>query len=113
VQQLVAAAGELAANAFAHAGGPVDLTAWVDGDHVVFQLEDEGFGIVDPGVGYQPPYAGDDRWGLWLVRRRTDLLEVGRSERGTVVRLRAPCNPRGPAGVPRGERAAGAFASNP
>jgi anti-sigma regulatory factor (Ser/Thr protein kinase) len=89
VQRLVAAATDVAANAFAHAGGPVDVTTWEDGVHVVFQLEDGGLGIADPGVGYQPPYAGDDRWGLWLARRRTDLLEVGRSGRGTAVRLRA------------------------
>jgi anti-sigma regulatory factor (Ser/Thr protein kinase) len=89
VQQLVAAATDVAANAFAHAGGPVDVTTWEEDGHIVLQLEDGGRGIVDPGVGYQPPYAGDERWGLWLARRRTDLLEVGRSERGTVVRLRA------------------------
>lgn len=88
VQQLMAAATELAANAFTHVGSPVYVTMWMDGGHVICQLEDEGAGIGDPSVGYQPPYAGDDRWGLWLARSRTELLEVGRGRRGTVVRLR-------------------------
>jgi anti-sigma regulatory factor (Ser/Thr protein kinase) len=89
VQQLVAAACELAANAFTHVGSPVYVTTWMEDGHLVCQVEDEGRGIGDPGVGYQPPYAGDERWGLWLARRWSDLLEVGRTERGNVMRLRA------------------------
>lgn len=88
VQQLMAAVCELAANAFVHADSPVYVTTWVEDGQLICQLEDEGSGIGDPGVGYQPPYAGDERWGLWLARRRSDLLEVGWSTRGNVVRLR-------------------------
>jgi anti-sigma regulatory factor (Ser/Thr protein kinase) len=88
VQNLVAAASEVTANAFAHAGSPVHLRIWHEGADFVCQIEDEGTGFEEPAVGYQPPDAEDDRWGLWLVRRRTDLVEVGRGRRGTVVRLR-------------------------
>jgi anti-sigma regulatory factor (Ser/Thr protein kinase) len=89
VQQLVAGASEIAANAFVHAKSPVYVTTWVEGEHFVCQLEDEGGRIADPAVGYQPPYAGDSRWGLWLARRRADQFEMGRGDRGTVVRMRA------------------------
>jgi anti-sigma regulatory factor (Ser/Thr protein kinase) len=88
VQRLVAAASELAANAFTHAHSPVYVSSWVEDGQSVCQLEDEGRGIEDPGAGYQPPYGGEDRWGLWLTRGRTDLLEVGQGGRGTAVRLR-------------------------
>jgi anti-sigma regulatory factor (Ser/Thr protein kinase) len=98
VQQLVAAACELAANAFRHAEGPVYVTTWAEDGDVVCQLEDDGVGFVDPAVGYQPPYADDDRWGLWLARRWSDMLEVGRSERGNAVRLRCRADIVQPAG---------------
>ena len=91
VQQLVFAASELASNAFAHAHSAVLVTLWLDGGSFVCQLEDEGEGIDDPAVGYQPPYGSDGRWGLWLARRGVDLLEVGRGRRGTAVRLVSSC----------------------
>lgn len=87
VQMLVAGVSDLAANSFAHARSPVYVSTWVDGEQFACQLEDEGGGIDDPAVGYHPPHSGDDRWGLWLARRRVDLLEVGRGNRGTVVRM--------------------------
>jgi hypothetical protein len=68
--------------------GAVHLTSWKAGGDVVFDLEDSGRSIVLRGaVGYTPPLGEDERWGLWLVRRRVDRFEVGRGRRGTVVRL--------------------------
>jgi len=89
VQALVAATSEVVANAYTHAGSPVEVSAWAEDYSFVCQIEDEGAGIDDPTIGYHPPYRGDERWGLWLARRLSDMIEVGRGERGTAIRLRA------------------------
>ena len=89
VQAVVAAASEVVANAYTHAGSPVEVSAWAEDFSFVCQIEDDGAGIDDPTIGYQPPYRGDERWGLWLARRFSDMIEVGRGERGTAIRLRA------------------------
>jgi anti-sigma regulatory factor (Ser/Thr protein kinase) len=88
VQRLTAAASELVANTFAHARTLAHVALWREDGVVICQVEDEGDGIKDPSVGFRPPYGDDNRWGLWLARRRSDLLQVGRSERGPAVRLR-------------------------
>jgi anti-sigma regulatory factor (Ser/Thr protein kinase) len=87
LQQLLAAAGEVARNAFVHGGVPVFVTAWGDDEDFVCQIEDGGAGIADGVVGYRPPTNGNDGWGLWLARQITDSLEVGRGPYGSAVRL--------------------------
>jgi anti-sigma regulatory factor (Ser/Thr protein kinase) len=88
VQRLTAAASELALNAAVHTGGSIRVAMWqVDGTFVC-QVEDDGAGIADPGVGFQPPAPGDPRWGLWQIRDAVDRIEFGRTGRGSVVRLR-------------------------
>jgi anti-sigma regulatory factor (Ser/Thr protein kinase) len=86
VQQLLAAVGEVAHNAFVHGTAPVFVSAWEEPDSFVCQIEDEGAGIVDLAAGYGPPTDGNG-WGLWLARQLTDLLEVGRGPYGSAVRL--------------------------
>jgi anti-sigma regulatory factor (Ser/Thr protein kinase) len=87
VQQLVAAVGEVARNAFVHGMAPVFVTAWEDCESFVCQVEDNGAGIMDPAAGYSPPTNGNDGWGLWLSRQITDSLEVGPGPHGSAVRL--------------------------
>jgi anti-sigma regulatory factor (Ser/Thr protein kinase) len=87
VQQLLAAVGEVAQNAFVHGMAPVFVTTWGDRESFVCQVEDDGAGIVDPAAGYSPPTNGDDGWGLWLSRQITDSLEVGTGPHGSAVRL--------------------------
>jgi anti-sigma regulatory factor (Ser/Thr protein kinase) len=92
VQRLTAAVSELALNAAVHTGGSIRVAAWQGDGAFVCQVEDEGAGIADPGVGFQPPSAGDPRWGLWQIRDAVDRIEFGRTGRGSVVRL---CMTRG------------------
>jgi len=87
LQQLLAAVGEVARNAFVHGGVPVFVTAWGDDVSFVCQIEDSGAGITDVVAGYRPPPNGNDGWGLWLARQSTDSLEVGRGPYGSAVRL--------------------------
>jgi anti-sigma regulatory factor (Ser/Thr protein kinase) len=87
VQQLLAAVGEVAQNAFAHGSAPVFVTAWEEHESFVCQIEDDGAGIVDLAAGYMLPTNGNDGWGLWLARQLTDSLEVGRGPYGSAVRL--------------------------
>jgi anti-sigma regulatory factor (Ser/Thr protein kinase) len=87
VQQLLAAVGEIACNAFVHGSAPVFVTAWKEHDSFLCQIEDKGAGIVDLAAGYGPPTNGNDGWGLWLARLNTDSLEVGRGPHGSAVRL--------------------------
>ena len=87
VQQLLAAVGEVAHNAFVHGSAPVFVTAWGAHESFVCQIEDDGTGIVDLAAGYMPPTNGNGGWGLWLARQMTDSLEVGRGPNGSAVRL--------------------------
>jgi anti-sigma regulatory factor (Ser/Thr protein kinase) len=87
VQQLLAAAGEVARNAFVHGRAPVFVTAWEDQESFACQIEDDGAAILDPVAGYRPPKNGDVGWGLWLARQYTESLEVGRGPHGSAVRL--------------------------
>ena len=99
VQQRLAAVSEVARNAFVHGGAPVFVTAWGEDENFVCQIEDDGAGIADLVAGYAPPTNGNDGWGLWLARQRTDSLEVGRGAYGSAVRLTMR---RSPAEAPRG-----------
>lgn len=87
MQQLLAAVGEVAHNAFVHGSAPVFVTAWEEHESFVCQIEDDGGGIVDLAAGYMPPTNGNDGWGLWLARQLTDSLEIGRGPHGSAVRL--------------------------
>jgi anti-sigma regulatory factor (Ser/Thr protein kinase) len=89
VQEVVAAVGEVVSNAFRHAKTSVDIAVWTEGGRLVCQIEDEGAGVEDPAVGYQPPFGEDRRVGLWLARQRSASIEVGRGTRGAAVRLTA------------------------
>jgi anti-sigma regulatory factor (Ser/Thr protein kinase) len=95
VQELVAAAGEVVSNSFAHARTPVEVFVWSEERRLICQIQDEGPGVADPAVGYQPPFGEDRRFGLWLARQRSASIEVGSSARGAAVRLTAEISPDG------------------
>jgi len=87
---LCVAANEVLTNAIVHAGGPTGLTAWIDGNALICQIDDAGGGIADPVVGYRPPAPTAERGrGLWLARQLVDLIQISPGETGTSVRLRA------------------------
>jgi DcmR-like sensory protein/histidine kinase-like protein len=88
VQTLMAAASDIIANAFAHSGSPVFVAAWSHGDDFICQIEQQGSGPADRLAGYRlPTSTATSGWGLWLARRRSDLVEVGTGRDGTAVRL--------------------------
>jgi hypothetical protein len=67
---------------------PVTVTAWVEGDRFVWQIERRGGAEIAQWSGYGPPSSGDrDGWGPWLARHLTDTMEIGRGESGPAVQL--------------------------
>ena len=85
---LVIAVGELAANTFAHTGGPGTLTLWVTGSELICQVDDSGH-LTDPLAGrLKPdPVAARGGRGLWVVQQVCDLVEIRTSPDGTAIRL--------------------------
>jgi anti-sigma regulatory factor (Ser/Thr protein kinase) len=90
---------ELATNAVRHGGGAGVLRVWTEGRAVVGEVSDRGPGLPDPLAGYIQPRAGTatSGWGMWLVRRVCDVVEVRTGPRGTTIRMRIE-----PGGVPYG-----------
>jgi len=87
---LCVAANEVLTNAIVHAGGPTGLSAWIEHEALICQIDDAGAGISDPIVGYRPPPATAERGrGLWLARQLVDLIQISPGDRGTSVRLRS------------------------
>jgi anti-sigma regulatory factor (Ser/Thr protein kinase) len=88
VGDLVIAAGELAANTFAHTGRPGTLALWASGSEIICQVNDTGH-ITDPLAGRLKPDPIDagGGCGLWIVQQVCDLAEIRTSPAGTAVRL--------------------------
>jgi anti-sigma regulatory factor (Ser/Thr protein kinase) len=88
---------ELATNAVRHGGGHGVLRLWLDGRELFCEVSDHGPGLRDPLTGYIQPRAGTatSGWGVWLVRRISDVVEVRTGSGGTTIRMML----QGPAGA--------------
>ncbi|HUD39906.1 MAG TPA: sensor histidine kinase [Streptosporangiaceae bacterium] len=85
-RDLALAVSEIAANAFAYAGGG-SLSIWCTDDEIIAQVEDSGH-ISDPLAGRRRrPADSAGGHGLWLVNLVCDLVERRTSPGGTVTRL--------------------------
>lgn len=88
-EDLVLSVDEIAANSLLHGGGRGVLRVWVEGDHLICEVSDDGV-IRNPLVGRERPSL--DRTGgrgLWLANQLCDLVQVRSGANGTVVRLHA------------------------
>jgi anti-sigma regulatory factor (Ser/Thr protein kinase) len=86
LNDLLIVASELASNAIRHGGGRGRLRLWQSGDRLYCQVSDNGPGIADASVGLETP---DPRQtggrGVWIVRRLSEHVEIGRTPDGAVV----------------------------
>lgn len=87
VDDLVAAVGEVVANAHKHGDEPVTLNLWAADATVVCTVTDTGPGIADPLVGYARPTDPSEGLGLWAARQLVDVLDYERDEDGFTVRV--------------------------
>ena len=86
-QDLVLAAGELAANSIRHGGGRGILRIWRTDTAVVCEVRDRGR-IADPLAGRVRPAVDQlTGRGLWLANAVCDLVQIRSSGQGTAVRL--------------------------
>jgi len=85
IVDLVLAVSEVAANTVRHARAPGTLEIWHDDDEIICQVTDTGF-IADPLAGSRVPRIGATvGYGLWMVRRVCDQVDLHSDETGTCV----------------------------
>jgi anti-sigma regulatory factor (Ser/Thr protein kinase) len=88
VQDMLAAAGEVLANAAHHADGARTIRVGAVGDRFVCEISDSGRGHDDPLAGYLPPGADTtDGAGLWVARQVSSSLDLISSAEGLTVRI--------------------------
>jgi anti-sigma regulatory factor (Ser/Thr protein kinase) len=86
--RMLAAAGEILANAYRHGGGVRGMRVGRVGEQFVCEISDHGPGLDDPLAGYLPPRPGHGGGaGLWVARQATTRLEMLSTERGLTTRL--------------------------
>jgi anti-sigma regulatory factor (Ser/Thr protein kinase) len=84
---LVLAVNEVATNSVRHGGGEGLLRIWVDGDHLISEVRDDGH-IDVPLIGRERPSAGQiGGHGMWLANHLCELVQVRSFPTGSVVRL--------------------------
>ncbi|UGS36548.1 sensor histidine kinase [Capillimicrobium parvum] len=84
---LLLAVTELTANSIRHGGGSGLLSMWARDGEVVAQSRDAGH-VTDVMAGRRRPGLDDTSGrGLWIMNQLCDLVQIRRSDRGTVVRL--------------------------
>jgi len=84
---LMLAVTELTANSIRHGGGSGLLSMWARHGVVTAQSRDAGH-LTDVLAGRRRPGLDDPSGrGLWIMHQLCDLVQIRRSERGTVVRL--------------------------
>jgi anti-sigma regulatory factor (Ser/Thr protein kinase) len=91
LSEIECAVGEALANAAEHGhhpGAAFDLRAYVDDEHVVFEVQDEGAGFSGSldAVGHLPPSDAPRGFGIYIMHQFMDAIEY--EERGTRVRLK-------------------------
>jgi anti-sigma regulatory factor (Ser/Thr protein kinase) len=89
IRHLEIATSEVATNAIRHARQGAEMRVWTEPGEIVCQVSDTGGGMKDPTAGYGEPKEPDvGGWGLLLVRKLCDSVEMRTTSRGTVIRLR-------------------------
>ena len=79
--------GELITNSVVHGGGAGILTVWVENNHLVCQVQDNGH-IGNPLAGRLPASRTQSGGrGLLLINHLADLVRVHSSESGTTIRI--------------------------
>ncbi|MEH0974510.1 sensor histidine kinase [Micromonospora sp. CPCC 205546] len=87
LSDLQIAVTELATNSVAHAGGAGELRVWRTAEHLVCEIQDDGW-LADPLVGRLTPAAdGIGGRGLVIVQALCDLVRVHTTVAGTTVRM--------------------------
>ncbi|MCK2212233.1 sensor histidine kinase [Actinomadura sp. ATCC 31491] len=85
---LLLAVNEVVSNAVEHGGGHGRLVVWAEGPVVVCDVTDPGR-MERSLPGFRTPEPTATRgYGLWVVRRVCDLLEIRTGPAGTQIRLR-------------------------
>jgi anti-sigma regulatory factor (Ser/Thr protein kinase) len=84
---LVIAASEVASNTVRHARSAGTLAVWHDADEIICEVKDEGV-MHDPLAGSRIPRSGATTgYGLWIVNRVCDRVDLHSDESGTTVRM--------------------------
>ena len=78
-------AQELISNGVRHGGGRGTLRMWIQGDSLVVDVRSHEQ-IVDPLAGRHRPIADAGGYGLWIVNRLADLLQIRNDSVGSTVR---------------------------
>lgn len=89
LDDFVLAVNELLTNAVRHGGGQGRLRLWREGGDLVCEVSDAGAGL-DPRAtdrSDRPALDTPGGWGLWLVARLTDDMQVRTGADGTLVRV--------------------------
>lgn len=87
VEDLVLAVNELAANSVDHGGGSGVMRTWTETGTLVIEVHDRGSLPDIQAVPQQPDPDADRGRGLWLAYHLADLVQVRRTEHGTVARV--------------------------
>jgi anti-sigma regulatory factor (Ser/Thr protein kinase) len=84
---LMIAVSEVAANTMQHARTTGTLDIWHDSDEIICQVTDTGY-IADPLAGARMPRPGAAAgYGLWMVSRVCDRVDLQSDETGTTIRM--------------------------
>jgi anti-sigma regulatory factor (Ser/Thr protein kinase) len=91
LDDFVVAVNELLTNAVRHGGGNGMVSLWCNKGRVICEVTDRGAGLPArrPHQPERPPADQPGGWGLWLVGRLTDSLELKTGADGTTVRISA------------------------
>ncbi len=80
---------EVGVNALLHGGPTASVRLWATAGRILCRVRDDGAGLQDPLVGYEPP--GPDPMqgvhGLWLARQLCDVATATMEPEGFTVRL--------------------------
>ena len=88
IQELLIAAGELAANALGHGAPPSQLWIYTESDLLICHFLDHGTGFGDPLAAHLIPEPGAPHGqGLWIARQLCDYLDAATDHTGTHIRL--------------------------